>query len=74
MEQILARQLLEAGKVVEAQLDNEIKRLDKLVVNEDDLEELRERRLQAMKNDAVKKQVRVDGCRCASDESCLMFY
>ncbi|GAV08676.1 hypothetical protein RvY_18335 [Ramazzottius varieornatus] len=56
MEQVLARQLLEAGKVVEAQLDNEIKRLDKLVVNEDDLEELRERRLQAMKNDAVKKQ------------------
>ena len=57
MEQLLAQQLLEAGKVVEAQLDSEIKRLDKLAANEDDLEVLRERRLQAIKNDAIKKQV-----------------
>lgn len=56
MEQLLAQQLLEAGKVVEAQLDSEIKRLDKLAANEDDLEVLRERRLQAIKNDAIKKQ------------------
>ncbi|XP_055327325.1 thioredoxin domain-containing protein 9-like [Paramacrobiotus metropolitanus] len=56
MEKILEQQLLQAGKIVEAQLDSEIKRLDELASNEDDLEALRERRLQAMKNEALKKQ------------------
>lgn len=57
METIVAQKLLEAGKMVEQQLDSEIERLDKLATNEDDLETLRQRRLDAMKTDASKKQV-----------------
>jgi hypothetical protein len=57
MERVIEQQLLQAGKVVEAQLDSEIQRLDQLTTNEDDLEALRERRLQAMKTEATKKQV-----------------
>ena len=57
MERVIEQQLLHAGKVVEAQLDSEIQRLDQLTNNEDDLEALRERRLQAIKSENLKKQV-----------------
>lgn len=52
-EQILEQQVLTVAKVVEDKLDDEIAALDKLDI--DDLEALRERRLQQMKKMAEKR-------------------
>ncbi|CAI0374092.1 unnamed protein product, partial [Linum tenue] len=52
--QILEKQVLSVVKAVEDQLDDEIAALDKL--DEDDLEVLRERRLQQMKKMAEKRR------------------
>ncbi|OQV17766.1 Thioredoxin domain-containing protein 9 [Hypsibius exemplaris] len=56
MEKVIEHQVLQAGKLMEAQLDSEIQRLDQLTNNEDDLEALRARRLAAIKSDNLKKQ------------------
>lgn len=51
--QILEKQLLTVAKAVEEKLDDEISALDRL--DDDDLEALRERRLQQMKKMAEKR-------------------
>uniref|UniRef100_A0A914YAP0 Thioredoxin domain-containing protein n=1 Tax=Panagrolaimus superbus TaxID=310955 RepID=A0A914YAP0_9BILA len=50
----IANQLLNAAKVVEKQVDAEIERLDNL--DDDDLEEIKRRRVAEMKANARKKQ------------------
>ncbi|XP_059147398.1 thioredoxin domain-containing protein 9-like [Physella acuta] len=50
----LENHLLQATKMIESQLDAEIERLEKL--DDDDLEVLRQRRLDAMKKAATQKQ------------------
>lgn len=50
----VATQLYAAAQVAEEELDDEIERLDKLT--EDDLEELRRKRLEQMKNEHIKKK------------------
>lgn len=60
MEQVLEQQLMAAASVMEQQLDNEIDKLDKM--DKDELELLRERRIQAMKKaDEQKKKWIADG-------------
>nr|XP_039266153.1 thioredoxin domain-containing protein 9-like [Styela clava] len=54
MEGIIENQVLQAAKAVEEQLDAEINRLDKM--DDDDLEKLRERRMQAMKKSQAQRQ------------------
>jgi len=61
MEALLESKLVEATQVIEQQLDAEINRLDNL--DEDELEKIRERRINAMKKAQVQKQV-----------SCFHFY
>lgn len=55
MEQLIENQVLQAAKAVEEQLDAEINRLDKM--DDDELEKLRERRIQAMKKAQSQRQV-----------------
>lgn len=55
MEAVLEQQLMQAAEVVEQHLDAEINRLDN--IDEDDLEKIRERRVQAMKKAQAQKQV-----------------
>ena len=55
MEALLESKLVEATQVIEQQLDAEINRLDNL--DEDELEKIRERRINAMKKAQVQKQV-----------------
>ncbi|XP_023333000.1 thioredoxin domain-containing protein 9-like [Eurytemora carolleeae] len=50
---ILSQQLINAARVMEEQVDDEIKNLEKL--DEDDLEAIKRRRLEAMKNMQKKK-------------------
>lgn len=52
--QVIEQQVLTVAQVVEEKLDDEISKLDRL--DEDDLEVLRERRLQQLKKMAAKKQ------------------
>lgn len=52
--EVMATQLMNAAKIVEEQIDEEINRLEKL--DEDDLEVLRQRRIAGMKKQAAKKQ------------------
>nr|CAB3267398.1 thioredoxin domain-containing protein 9-like [Phallusia mammillata] len=54
MEGMLEKQLMQAAEVVEQHLDAEINRLDNF--DEDDLEKIRERRVQAMKKAQAQKQ------------------
>lgn len=54
MENILETQLLKTAQNVEDQLDAEINRLD--AMDDDELEKLREKRMQAMKKAQVQKQ------------------
>ena len=54
MQQAMEAQLVQAAQMVEAQLDSEIDRLEKL--DEDDLETLRQKRLQALKRQQAQKQ------------------
>ncbi|CAK8683525.1 thioredoxin domain-containing protein 9-like [Clavelina lepadiformis] len=54
MENMLENQLMQAAQVVEQQLDAEINRLDNM--DEDELEKIRERRVQAMKKAQVQNQ------------------
>lgn len=56
MEQLIENQVLQAAKAVEEQLDAEINRLDKM--DDDGLEKIRERRIQAMKKAQSQRQVR----------------
>jgi len=56
MEAVLEKQLMQAAEVVETQIDAEINRLDNL--DEDELEKIRERRVEAMKRAQVQKQAR----------------
>ncbi|XP_063239685.1 thioredoxin domain-containing protein 9 [Bacillus rossius redtenbacheri] len=53
--QVLQQQLLRAAEVVEEQLDDELRKLDRL--DEDGMEELRERRLRALKKQAEQRQL-----------------
>lgn len=55
MEQIIQQKVAEVASKVEQHLDAEIEKLDNL--NIDDIEKLREQRLQAMKNLHKKKQL-----------------
>jgi len=54
MESALADHLAKATRVIEEQVDAEIEKIDKM--GEDDFETLREKRLQALKKQATKKQ------------------
>nr|XP_002131804.1 thioredoxin domain-containing protein 9-like [Ciona intestinalis] len=54
MESLIEQQLLQAAQVVEQQVDAEINRLESM--DEDELEKIRERRVQAMKKAQVQKQ------------------
>lgn len=54
LQKVIEQQVLTVAQVVEEQLDDEISKLDRL--EEDDLEMLRERRLQQLKKMAAKKQ------------------
>lgn len=54
MEQIIQSQLVSAAQQLEAQLDNEIEKLDNLAI--DDLGQIRENRLKEMKKLALQKQ------------------
>eukprot|EP00250_Pteridium_aquilinum_P031029 c4277_g1_i1 orf=444-1079(-) len=54
LQKVIEQQVLTVAQVVEEKLDDEISKLDKL--DEDDLEALRERRLQQLKKMAAKKQ------------------
>jgi len=56
MEAVLEKQLMQAAEVVESQIDAEINRLDNL--DEDELEKIREKRVEAMKRAQVQKQAR----------------
>lgn len=55
MESIIENHLLQAAKTVEDQLDSEINRLDEM--DDDEIERLREKRIQAMKKAQTQKQV-----------------
>ena len=59
MEALLESKLVEATQVIEQQLDAEISRLDNL--DEDELEKIRERRINAMKKAQAQKQVSATG-------------
>jgi hypothetical protein len=54
MGSLIADQMLQAAKVVEEQIDQEMERMDKL--GEDDLEALKARRLHALKKQQEKRQ------------------
>ena len=54
MEEAIQKTVLEVTKKMEAQVDKELDRLDKL--DDDDLEAFRERRLQQMKKEAAQRQ------------------
>ncbi len=54
MQNAIEQQLMQAAKTVEAQLDAEIERLDKM--DEDDLETLRQKRIQQMKKAQDQKK------------------
>lgn len=54
IEQIIASSVLDAAKKVEAELDNELEKLEKLDL--DDLETLREKRLRDLKKAHSLKQ------------------
>ncbi|KAI5059239.1 hypothetical protein GOP47_0025558 [Adiantum capillus-veneris] len=54
LQKVIEQQVLTVAQVVEEKIDDEIAKLDRL--DEDDLEMLRERRLQQMKKMAAKKQ------------------
>lgn len=54
LQKVIEQQVLTVAQVVEEKLDDEISKLDRL--DEDDLEVLRERRLQQLKKMAAKKQ------------------
>jgi len=54
VQQQLAGQLLEAARLAEEQIDQEIERLEKL--DDDDLEGIRQRRLSALKKQEAKKR------------------
>ena len=54
MQNAIEQQLVQAAKTVEAQLDAEIERLDKM--DEDDIEELRRKRMQQMKKAQDQKR------------------
>lgn len=56
VQQVLENQVLTVAKAVEEKLDEEIDRFNVDRLDEDDLEQLRERRLQQMKKMAAKKQ------------------
>lgn len=55
----LEQQMLQSVRIVEEQLDAEMNKLERL--DEDDLEQLKERRLQALRNTQKQKQVGVIG-------------
>ena len=55
MEQVLENHLLKAASAVEAQLDAEINRLENM--DDDELDKIRERRVQALKKAQEQKQV-----------------
>lgn len=55
MEQIIQQKVAELASHVEKQLDSEIEKLDNL--NIDDIEKLREKRLQEMKKMQHQKQI-----------------
>lgn len=55
MDQVIQQKLAEVASVVEQQIDAEIEKLDNL--NVDDLEQLREKRLQDMKKLQNQKQI-----------------
>ena len=50
----IASQLYAAAQVAEEQLDNEIEQLEKM--NQDDLEEMRRKRMEQMKDEYSKKR------------------
>ncbi|XP_041359522.1 thioredoxin domain-containing protein 9-like [Gigantopelta aegis] len=54
MEQIVEKQVLQATKVIEQQLDAEIERMEKM--DEDDFEVLRQKRLESVKKSAQQNQ------------------
>ncbi|KAH9317189.1 hypothetical protein KI387_018958 [Taxus chinensis] len=56
VQKILENQVLTVAKAVEEKLDEQLSRLDVDRLEEDDLEQLRERRLQEMKKMAAKRQ------------------
>ena len=54
VQNIVQQQVLKAAEIIEERLDEEIRQLDELKT--DDIESLRERRLQQLKLQAKKKQ------------------
>lgn len=56
-EKATAQALVSAGEIIEQSVEAEIDRLDRLMNDEDELERLREKRVEAMKKTAELRQV-----------------